>query len=200
MTVIPDSLTPPQRYLSSMSCAEVRICNRPTFYPKKLTPIRRTLSTPPYPGLLLPTCSWTILLWASVQDPRPCSRSCSRKFNLNRQRCRLSCSASSASRPESEYWRCQRAKIRASGPMHYPIPSRLLPCGCVSEAMPLSRTTLGILLLGSPLPQGWRPLIKIFRFPSLLERPLYGSKLGGIMGQRVPPKQMRPLINFSCPT
>lgn len=33
-----------------------------------------------------------------------------------------------------------------------PIPSKLLPCGCCSEGVPISRTTLALLPLGNPLP------------------------------------------------
>lgn len=139
-----------------MSCAEVRICNKPTFCSRKLTPIPRTLPTPPYPGLPLPTCSWTILLWASVQDPRPCSRSCSRKFNLNRQRCRLSCSASSTSRPESECWRFQGTKIRANWPIHYPYSQ----AGCCLVGVSLKPYPLENNVWAAPTQQHFTPRLK----------------------------------------
>ena len=63
----------------------------------KLAPILRPL----------PTCSWTILLWADTQGPRPRSKSCSQRLSPRRQRCRLSCSASNTSRPEMGCWGTQ---------------------------------------------------------------------------------------------
>lgn len=129
------------------------------FLPKKAYTHTKDATHSPYPGLPLPTCSWTILLWASVQDPRPRSRSCSRKFNLNRQRCRLSCSASSTSSPESECWRVREPK---SVPVaaHYPY-SQVGCClmGVSLKPCPSPDKILRLLPPGSPLPQGWRHLI-----------------------------------------
>lgn len=73
---------------------------KPISHCRKLEPTPGTLPTLLHPGLPMPTCSWTILCWASVQGPRPCSRSCSWRPSPNRQRCRLCCSASNASMPE----------------------------------------------------------------------------------------------------
>ena len=89
--------------------------NKPISHPRKLVPIREALPSLPHFGLPLPTCSWTILLWADAQGPRPCSRSCSRRPSPNRHSDRLSCSASNTSWPEMRCWGTQGAELGLVG-------------------------------------------------------------------------------------
>lgn len=138
--------------LSSLSCAEVRICNKPTFYPRKLT---LTQGLYPLPHILASHC-----LPAAGQS---CCGPASKMQGL------VPGPAAGTSTPTDKDVGCpvqllvlpdQRrsagdSRGPKSGPVGQyatPIPSKLLPCGCCFEGMPISRTTLALLPLGNPLP------------------------------------------------
>lgn len=136
-------------------------------HPRKLVPIPEALPTLPYRCLPLPTCSWTIPLWADAQGPKPCSRSCSRRPSPNRQRDRLSCSASNTSWPEMRCWGTQGTE---SGSVGQPRPCPHFHCHPSSAGSFCSRVHLwsapGLLPPGV-LPSGAGPgqNLQVFKAP-----------------------------------
>lgn len=132
--------------------------NKPISHPGKLAPTPEALPTLPRLGFPLLTCSWTILLWADAQGPRPCSRSCSRRPSPKRQRCRLSCSASNP-QPEMGRWGTQGAEsepVSQPRPGPHPLHPGSCPLGASLQQSPSLGLHQGCSHL-EKLPSGARP-------------------------------------------